>query len=88
MDRGEQVPLSDNPSKIHPNVATTAKKPSVTQIFEDKIIERAPAKLIDYKEGFILLAYHGKIIYLDVRPHHVQAIDNKDHSPRVCQVSL
>ena len=42
------------------------EKKSVSQIFKNKIIQRAPDKMIDYLDGYILLSYRYHIVYLDV----------------------
>ena len=39
---------------------------SVSQLMGDRIIERAPDKMIDYLQGFILLAYRDFIVYCNV----------------------
>ena len=48
------------------------KKESVSDIFSDQIINSDPDKMIDYREGFILLAYRDKLIYLDVSAHNFE----------------
>lgn len=42
------------------------EKKSVSQMFKNKIIQRAPDKMIDYLNGYILLSFRNHIVYLDV----------------------
>ena len=47
---------------------------SVTEIFKEKdeqLIERAPDKMIDYFDGFIMLAFRGVVVYVDVTEHKI-----------------
>jgi hypothetical protein len=63
------------PSKVLPEpdfTSGSAKKESVSEIFSEEIIIRAPDKMIDYKDGCIWLAYREKMIYLDVSSHKVE----------------
>ena len=46
---------------------------------EDTIIERCPDKMIDYLQGFILLAYRDFIIYCNVTEY---GIDDESKIPR------
>ena len=48
---------------------------SVNEIFSERIIKRAPDKMIDFLDGHILLAYRNCIMYLDVSDYGV--VDGK-----------
>ena len=39
---------------------------SVSQILKNRIIKRAPDKMIDYLDGYILISYRNHIVYMDV----------------------
>ena len=47
-------------------MAQTGSTQSVNEFFSNKIIERAPDKMIDFLDNHILLAYRNLIIYMDV----------------------
>ena len=51
---------------------------SVSQIYQDSLIKRAPDKMIDYVQGFILLAYRNSIIYLNVQKFTSQESEEDD----------
>ena len=38
-------------------------------MFKNRIIKRAPDKMIDYLAGYILLSFRNHIVYLDVCKH-------------------
>ena len=51
-----------------------AIKSGLTEIFKEKdeqLIERAPDKMIDYFDGFIMLAFRGVVVYIDVTKHKI-----------------
>ena len=47
----------------------------MNEIFSERIIKRAPDKMIDFLDGHILLAYRNSIMYLDVSEYGV--VDGK-----------
>ena len=52
-------------------LARTDCEESVNEIFSERIIKRAPDKMIDFLDGHILLAYRNSIFYLDVSDYGV-----------------
>ena len=44
---------------------------SVSQIFKERIIRRAPDKMIEYLQDHILLAYRNSIIYIDLSRYEI-----------------
>ena len=51
---------------------------SVTQIFDDKLINRAPAKIVDYQNGYLLLANGSLITYANVEDHQVETLEESN----------
>ena len=47
-------------------MAQTDSTNSVNSIFSTRIIERAPDKMIDFLDGFILLAWRDSLVYFRV----------------------
>ena len=47
-------------------LAQTDSTHSVNRVFSERIISRAPDKMIDFLDNHILLAYRNLIIYMDV----------------------
>ena len=65
-------------NKLHTTTGLNASKlartdceESVNEIFSERIIKRAPDKMIDFLDGHILLAYRNSIFYLDVSDYGV-----------------
>ena len=50
---------------------TAADRKSVNEIFGDEIIRRAPDKMVDLLQGFIMVAYRDAIFYCNVNPYGV-----------------
>ena len=50
---------------------TAANRKSVNEIFGDEIIMRAPDKMVDLLQGFIMVAYRDAIIYVNVNPYGI-----------------
>ena len=61
------------------------EKESVSQIFKNKIIDRAPDKMIDCVGDCILLSYRNQIIYLDVCKY---GIDKTQESSKIIEHSI
>ena len=51
---------------------------SVTQLFDNKLINRAPKKIIDYQNGYLLLAKGNIIIYVNVEDHSVETLEESN----------
>ena len=51
---------------------------SVTQIFDDKLINRAPAKMVDYQNGYLLLAKGSLITYANVENYQVETLEESN----------
>ena len=51
---------------------------SVTQLFDNKLINRAPKKIIDYQNGYLLLAKGNIIIYANVEDHSVETLEESN----------
>lgn len=47
-------------------------KKSVSEMFGDKIIDRAPDKMIDMLQGNLLLAYRDLVIYCNINQYGVE----------------
>jgi len=54
--------------------------PNVSTFFSDKIINRAPDKMIDFLQGNILLAYRNLIISADVSEYVRDEPSNSENS--------
>lgn len=39
---------------------------SVSELFKSEAIKRAPDKMIDFTDGFIVLAFRNRLLYFDV----------------------
>ena len=47
---------------------------SISEMFGDEIIDRAPDKMVDFLQGNIMLAYRDLIIYCNVNDYGVEDI--------------
>ena len=53
---------------------------SVYEIYRDKLIVRAPDKMIDYFDGFIMLAFRSVIFYVKVDGKRIEETDKSEHA--------
>ena len=58
-----------------PRISTTK---SVTELLKEPIIVRTPDKMIDYLNGYILLAYRDLIVYINVTDINIDEKDELD----------
>ena len=42
-------------------------KPSVSELFSERIIKRGPAKMINFTQGYVVLAYSDMFAYFSVQ---------------------
>ena len=69
---------------------------SVYEIYGDKLIVRAPDKMIDYFDGFIMLAFRNVIFYVKVDGKRIEETDKSEiaiiekieESDRIRQLNL
>ena len=69
---------------------------SVYEIFRDDLIVRAPDKMIDYFDGYIMLAYRNVIFYVKVDGKQIEAtnkspvtiIEKINQSDKIRQLNL
>ena len=69
---------------------------SVYEIFRDDLIVRAPDKMIDYFDGFIMLAFRNVIFYVKVDGKRIEETDKSEiaiiekieESDRIRQLNL
>ena len=62
----------NNNSSVAPHPTVTNEQPSapISTLFKDKIINRAPDKMLAYIKGFIILAYRDQFVYFNVGEIH------------------
>ena len=54
-------------------------------MFKDEIIKRAPDKMIDYLQGYIMVAYRNSIIYLNVSQYGIDDETDKKVRDEIVQ---
>lgn len=51
---------------------------SVSELFQGKIIQRAPDKMISYYQSFVLLAFRNTLVYISVEDQSIDEVDQSD----------
>ena len=63
---------------------------SISEVYGDKLITRAPDKMIDILQGNLMLAYRDMVIYCNVNQYGVEDISKrpKDQDPNYIIVDI
>ena len=55
------------------------KQKSVSQIFNNKLITRAPKKLLDYMKGYLLVVKGNLIIYANIETYRIDTLEESNN---------
>ena len=80
----EEYHFTDSNQDSKEELKELIKKDSISKLFKNKLIERAPNKMIDYFDGYIMLAYRNVLFYLKIDKNK---IDKTEPSNQVEEIN-